>query len=297
MPIPTDPIPQNLPKSVTLIEVGPRDGFQMEKTVIPTQMKVEIIEGLIAAGFKHIQVTAFVHPDRVPQLADAETLVKALAKHPDVIYNALVLNTRGLNRAIAAGMASVEISVSASDTHSLKNTGVTNARALNEALEMIRTARKNGCHIRAGIQCAFGCAYEGNISQTRVLEMTSRYLSEGIDMLAIADTTGMGTPAMMTDLLEKILPLAGGVPLVLHLHDTRGLGPANVLAAMTCGVTHFDTALGGLGGCPFIPGAPGNIGTEKTVDMLHRMNIETGIDSARVRRCAERVLSLRHLFC
>jgi hydroxymethylglutaryl-CoA lyase len=287
----------DLPKNVTLIEVGPRDGFQMEKTVIPTQMKVEIIDGLVAAGFKHIQVTAFVHPGRVPQLADAETLVKALAKHPDVIYNALVLNTRGLNRALAAGMSSVEISVSASDTHSRKNAGVTHARALEEALAMIRTAQKNGCQVRAGIQCAFGCAYEGSISQPRVLEMASCYLSEGIDMLAIADTTGMGTPEMMTDLLEKILPLAGDVPVVLHLHDTKGLGLANVMAAMTCGVTHFDTALGGLGGCPFIPGAPGNIGTEKTVDMLHRMKIETGIDSALVTRCAERVLSLRHLFC
>jgi hydroxymethylglutaryl-CoA lyase len=286
-----------LPKKVTLIEVGPRDGFQMEKTIIPTQMKVEIIDGLVAAGFKHIQVTAFVRPDRLPQLADAETLVKALAKHPGVVYNALVLNIRGLNRALAAGMASIEISVSASDTHSRKNAGVTHAQALEEALAMIRTAQTNGCHVRAGIQCAFGCAYEGSISQTRVLEMASRYLSEGIDMLAVADTTGMGTPAMMTDLLEKILPLAGDVPVVLHLHDTKGLGLANVMAAMTCGVTHFDTALGGLGGCPFIPGAPGNIGTEKTVDMLHRMNIETGIDSALVRRCAERVLSLRHLFC
>jgi hydroxymethylglutaryl-CoA lyase len=287
----------NLPKNVTLIEVGPRDGFQMEKTVIPTQMKVEIIDGLVAAGFKHLQVTAFVHPARVPQLADAEFLVKALAKHPDVLYNALVLNTRGLNRAMAAGMASVEISVSASDTHSRKNTGVTHSQALAEALAMIRTARKNGCHVRAGIQCAFGCAYEGHISQTRVLEMASRYLSEGVDMLAIADTTGMATPEIMTDLLKKIRPLAGDVPVALHLHDTKGLGLANVLAAMTCGVTHFDTALGGLGGCPFIPGAPGNIGTEKTIDMLHRMNIETGIDSALVRHCTERVLSLRHLFC
>jgi hydroxymethylglutaryl-CoA lyase len=288
----------DLPDKVTLIEVGPRDGFQMEKMVIPTAVKVEIISGLVAAGFKHLQVTAFVHPDRVPQLADAEELIKALPKHSDVMYNALVLNARGLARAIAAEMPSVEISVSASDTHSRKNAGVTHAQALHDALGMIATAQqKSGCHIRAGIQCAFGCAYEGNIPQDRVLEMASRFLSAGTDMLAIADTTGMGTPPMMIDLLKKLIPLAAGVPVVLHLHDTKGLGLANVLAAMASGVTHFDTAFGGLGGCPFVPGAPGNIGTEKTVDMLHHMNIETGINSALVKIYAERVLSFRRSFC
>lgn len=291
---PTDPIAQNLPDKVTLIEVGPRDGFQMEKSILPTQLKVSVINGLVDAGFKHLQVTAFVHPGRVPQLADAEELVKALPKRADVVYNALVLNPRGLSRALKAGMRSVEISVSASDTHSRKNTGAPHAQALQDALEMIRTARKSGCHVRAGIQCAFGCAYEGRVPQDRVLEMAGRYLREGIDMLAIADTTGMGTPAMMSGLLKEILPLAADVPVVLHLHDTKGLGQANVLAAMACGVTHFDTALGGLGGCPFIPGAPGNISTEKTVDMLHRMNIETGIDSAKVKFHAERVLSQGH---
>jgi hydroxymethylglutaryl-CoA lyase len=287
----------DLPDKVTLIEVGPRDGFQMEKMFIPTGVKVEIISGLVAAGFKHLQVTAFVHPDRVPQLADAEELVKALPKHPDVIYNALVLNARGLARAIAAEMASVEISVSASDTHSRKNAGVTHAQALHEALSMIATAQKSGCHIRAGIQCAFGYAYEGSIPRARVLEMASRFLNAGIDMLAIADTTGMGTPTMMTDLLKELIPLAAGVPVVLHLHDTKGLGLANVLAAMASGVTHFDTALGGLGGCPFVPGAPGNIGTEKTVDMLQQLHIETGIDSGKVKICAERVRPFQDLFC
>jgi hydroxymethylglutaryl-CoA lyase len=287
----------DLPDKVTLIEVGPRDGFQMEKGVIPTPVKVEIIEGLIAAGFKHIQVTAFVHPGRVPQLADAEVLLNTLPKHADVVYNALVLNARGLERAIASGVASVEISVSASDTHSRKNVGLSHARALNEALQMIKTARKSGRHIRAGVQCAFGCAYEGTISRDRVLDMACRFLNTGIDMLAIADTTGMGTPERMTDLLNKLLPLAAGVPVVLHLHDTNGLGLANLLAAMASGVTHFDTALGGLGGCPFVPGAPGNIGSEQTLDMLHRMNIKTGIDSTLVKIQAERVLSLRGLFC
>jgi hydroxymethylglutaryl-CoA lyase len=284
---------QKLPEKVTLIEVGPRDGFQMEKGVIPTPVKIDVIKGLIEAGFKHLQVTAFVHPERVPQLADAEQLVKALPILPDVIYNALVLNHRGLARALAAGMASVEISVSASDTHSRKNVGMTHAQALQEAMEMIRTAQKSGCHIRAGIQCAFGCAYEGNIPPDRVLDMSRRFRDAGIDMLAIADTTGMGTPATVTRLLKKLLPLATGVPVVLHLHDTKSLGFANLLAALASGVTHFDTALGGLGGCPFVPDAPGNLGTEKTVDMLHRMNISTGIDSALVKIHAERVLSFR----
>lgn len=286
----------DLPDKVTLIEVGPRDGFQMEKRVIPTPLKVEIIGGLVEAGFKHIQVTAFVHPDRVPQLADAEALFKTLPKRADVVYNALVLNAKGLSRAIASGVASVEISVSASDTHSRKNAGLTHDQALNEALGMIRTAQTSRCHIRAGIQCAFGCAYEGAIPHDRVLEMARRFLDAGIDMLAIADTTGMGTPARTTHLLKELLPLAAGVPVVLHLHDTKGLGLANLHAAMASGVTYFDTALGGLGGCPFVPGAPGNIGTEKTVDMLHRMHIETGIDSGLVKIFSERVLSFRRLF-
>lgn len=279
------------PETVTLIEVGPRDGFQQEKKFIPTELKVEIISGLVDAGFREIQVTAFVHPKRIPQLADAEALVAALPARPGVRYNALVLNPRGLTRAMRTGIESVEISVSASDTHSRKNMGLGREQALAQALAMIDTAKNHGIHVRAGIQCVFGCAYEGPVPPARGMEMAHAYLEAGCDMLAIADTTGMATPRMLEDFLETLMPSVAPVPVVMHLHDTQGMGMANVRAAMACGATRFDTALGGWGGCPFVPGASGNIATETTVEMMNRLNIETRIDIDKVAACTRRIRS------
>lgn len=281
----------HLPQAVTLIEVGPRDGFQREKKIIPTELKVEIIAGLVEAGFRQIQVTAFVHPGRIPQLADAEQLLAALPNGPNIRYNALVLNTRGLERALRTGIESVEISVSASDTHSRKNMGQGRKQALAQALTMIGLAKKHGLHVRAGIQCVFGCAYEGPVPPARGIEMARAYMTAGCDLLAIADTTGMATPPMIERFLKALMPATIPVPVVMHLHNTHGLALANVHAAMACGVTRFDTALGGLGGCPFVPGASGNIATENAVRMMNRMNIDTGIDIARVAKCTERIRS------
>lgn len=284
-----DNAPPDLPRAVTLIEVGPRDGLQSEEKILPTTAKVEIISDLAAAGVKMIQVGAFVSPRRIPQMADTDRLPALLPLIPDVTYNYLVLSRSGFERALRSGAASVEISASVSDTHSRKNTGMSREKAVSNAVMMIGEAGGLGLHVRSSIQCAFGCAYEGDIDPESVLSTARAFLHHNPDMLVLADTTGMATPESVKILLERLLPEAGDISVALHLHDTRGLGLANVVAAMTLGVTHFDTALAGMGGCPFVPGAAGNISTEATARMLSEMNIRTGIDIDGVARCAERL--------
>jgi len=279
----------NLPNKVTLIEVGPRDGFQFEKKIIPTRLKAEIIFGLVEAGLKDIQVTSLVHPEVVPQMADAEELLKRLPKRNDVRYSALVLNEKGVERAHLSGLQHIEISISASDTHSRKNAGMPFEKAMEAGKEMIRLAREYKMEIRAGVQCAFGCVYEGRIPEKRVLKIAADFLEKGIQTLAISDTTGMADPLLIQNLLKKLMPKVGNTPVVLHLHDTRGLGLVNVMAAMECGVTRFDTALAGMGGCPFVSGAAGNIATEDTAWLMKSLNIETGIDISKVAKCSQKL--------
>ncbi len=279
----------NLPGKVTLIEVGPRDGFQFEKKIIPTNLKVEIISGLVEAGLKDIQVTSFVHPDVIPQMADAETLFKCLPKRNDVRYSALVLNEKGVERARLSGLQHIEISISASDTHSRKNAGMPFEKAVEAGKEMIRLAQEYKMEIRAGIQCVFGCVYEGRIPEERVLKIVTDFLKIGIQTLAISDTTGMADPLLIKNLITKLMPEVGNTPVVLHLHDTRGLGLVNIMAAMECGVTRFDTALAGMGGCPFVSGAAGNIATEDTAWLMKSLSIETGVDISTVAKCSQKL--------
>ena len=279
----------NLPDKVTLIEVGPRDGFQFEKKIIPTNLKAEIISGLVYAGLKDIQVTSFVHPEVVPQMADAEELLRHLPKKENVRYSALVLNEKGVERAHLSGLQHLEISISASDTHSRKNAGMPFEKALEMGKDMIRLAQEYKMEIRAGIQCAFGCVYEGRISEERVLKIANDFLEIGIQTLAISDTTGMANPLSIQNLTKKLMPEAGNTPVVLHLHDTRGLGLVNVMAAMECGVTRFDTALAGMGGCPFVSGAAGNIATEDAAWLMKSLNIETGVDISKVAKCSQKL--------
>jgi hydroxymethylglutaryl-CoA lyase len=279
----------NFPEKVTLIEVGPRDGFQFEKRIIPTNLKVEIISGLVDSNIKDIQVTSFVHPDVVPQMADAEDLLKRLPKRNDVRYGALVLNEKGVERARLSGLEHIEISISASDTHSRKNAGMPFEKAVETGKKMIRLAQEYKMEIRAGIQCAFGCVYEGGIPEERVLNIASDFIKLGIQTLAISDTTGMANPLLIKNLIKKLMPEVGNIPTVLHLHDTRGLGLVNVMAAMECGVTRFDTALAGMGGCPFVSGAAGNIATEDTAWLMKSLNIETGVDISKVAKCSQKL--------
>ncbi|MFO7665383.1 MAG: hydroxymethylglutaryl-CoA lyase [Desulfobacterales bacterium] len=276
----------NLPETATLIEVGPRDGFQFEKKIIPTKLKLKIINGLLDAGIKNIQVTSFVNPSIVPQMGDAEELISLLPKNRDAVFSCLVLNEKGLHRAENAGIKHVEISISASDTHSRKNSGMSFETAFARARKMIRFGKSRGMNIRAGIQCAFGCAYEGDISVERVTQTAKIYAESGADMIAVSDTTGMANPVTVKNVIEHLTPVICNLPIVIHLHDTRGLGLANVFAALECGINHFDTALAGMGGCPFVPGASGNISTEDTVNMMESMNIKTGIEIHKLAACS-----------
>jgi len=243
----------NLPDTVTLIEVAARDGFQVESKPIPTHLKVETIDALSEAGVRQIQVTSFVHPKWVPQLADAEEVCRSMSRKPGVIYSALALNKKGVERAHAAGINHLDLSISVSDTHSRKNTNVSLPEAMKNLREMVDLAGQEEMELRVGLQCVFGCAYEGPIPSERVLEMAEEIFSMEIDMFSLADTTGMANPLQVKQLLSKLLPLLGDTPVILHLHDTRGSGLANLVAALECGVTYFDTALAGLGGVPLYP--------------------------------------------
>jgi hydroxymethylglutaryl-CoA lyase len=231
-------------------------------------------------------VTSFVHPQRVPQMADAESLLRALPAWENVDLSGLVLNRQGLERAHRAGLRQVEISISASDTHSRKNTGMPLDEAFQRGQEMVALARKYGMYVRAGIQCAFGCVYDGAIPLQRVVDMARVFIDQGAAALALADTTGMADPPAIRRMVTEVHLAAGETPLICHLHDTRGLGLVNLMAALECGVTRFDTALAGMGGCPFVAGAAGNIATEDTVYLLDRLQVKTGISIKEVAACS-----------
>jgi hydroxymethylglutaryl-CoA lyase len=267
---------------ITIEEQGPRDGFQVETVSIPTELKIKWIEDAVRAGVKRIQMSSFVHPKLVPQMADAEAICAGVRKQEGVIYSGLVLNVRGVERAIKAGLTHIAISMSASDTHSRKNANKSIEESLVEFAEMVKVAKEEGLIVRGGIQSAFGCRYEGQISEQFVIDLAKRHLDLGIDELSLADSTGMGNPVQMKRIMSQIMPFTGNLPVFLHLHDTEGKGIANMIAAIDCGVTHFDTAFGGLGGCPFIKGATGNIATEDVVHCLHQMGFETGIDNQKM---------------
>ena len=278
-----------LPGKVTLTEVGLRDGIQIESRLVPTGMKLELIAALVAAGLKKFQVTAFVHPDRVPQMADAEALISRLPDYKGVVFTGLVLNPAGVERARDAGLRHVEVSVSASDTHSRKNAGLPLERARETAVEMVARAKEAGLTARAGIQCAFGCVYEGAVPVRRIKKMAAAYVRAGADELALADTTGMATPAAVKGLLTAVGNVADDTPRSLHLHDTRGLGLVNLVKALETGVTRFDASFGGMGGCPFVKDAAGNIATEDTVYLLSSLGIDSGIDIQKVAGCSRRM--------
>jgi hydroxymethylglutaryl-CoA lyase len=266
------------PERVIIEEQGLRDGLQPEKVIIPTDKKIELINSVADAGVKRIQVTSFVHPRLVPQMADAEAVCKRLDHSRDVVYSGLVLNQKGLQRAADAALKHVAASISASDTHSRKNANASLPEARKRIADMVRLGKKNGLIIRGGLQCVFGCRFEGRIDKNVVFDMIKEQLDLGIDEVALADSTGMAHPNSIQEIAGQVLELAGHIPVYLHLHDTEGKGLANVIAALAVGIFHFDTAFGGMGGCPFIKGASGNISTEDLVFMLGQMGIHTGID-------------------
>jgi len=282
-----------LPKRVVIEEQGFRDGLQPEKVIIPTERKIELINAVADAGIKRIQVTSFVHPKLVPQMADAEAVCKRLDHTRDVVYSGLVLNEKGMQRAADAGLKHVGASISASDTHSRKNANASLPEARQRFVKMVRQGKQYNLTIRGGLQCVFGCRFEGRIDKTVVFDLIKEQLDLGIDEVALADSTGMAHPNSISEIAGHVRELAGDIPLYLHLHDTEGKGLANAVAALGVGLSHFETAFGGMGGCPFIKGASGNISTEDLVFMLGQMGIHTGVDIhklAQVSRSLETVI-------
>lgn len=278
------------PHAVTIVEVGPRDGFQLVGRVIPTEIKLRVIGALYEAGVRDMEVTSFVSPKAVPQFADAEDVAREALRLPGLRASALVPNLRGLERALGAGIRSVTVVVGATDAFNSANVRMTVAQSL-EQLTAIAAAVRGvpDVAVEAGIAVAFGCPYTGPVPLRAVEAIVDRATAVGITSVSLGDTIGVGTPAQVAGAVACVMRAHPGVHLALHLHDTRGMGLANVLAGMDAGVTTFDAAIGGLGGCPFAPGATGNIATDDTNFMLLGMGIETGIDQNGLLACGRLV--------
>ncbi|GAC1583589.1 MAG: hydroxymethylglutaryl-CoA lyase [Candidatus Velthaea sp.] len=272
-----------LPKHVKICEVGPRDGLQNEKITVSADDKIRYIDMLIDAGFEDLEVTSFVSPKAVPQLADADDVFTRFNHVPGRRYIVLVPNERGLDRALAAGVREIAVFTAASDTFTQKNIGMTIDRSIETFASVVKRAKAEGIWVRASVSVAFGCPFEGNVPLESVVRVSQRLLEIGVDELSIADTIGIGTPNQVFDIVGALLPHVPLDRLGLHFHDTRGTALANTVAALQTGVHIFDSSAGGLGGCPFAPGATGNVATEDLLYMLHGMGIPTGIDLAKVR--------------
>jgi hydroxymethylglutaryl-CoA lyase len=267
----------DLPERLSLREVGPRDGLQNEDPV-PTDAKVALIDALSGTGVGRIEAVSFVHPKAIPQMADADAVWSAVTRNPDVRYSALVPNLRGAERALAAGFREIEVVVSASDTHNRKNINRSTEESLDDIAALIDLVHGQGATCQVVVATAWGCPYEGDVPVERVVGVAARALRDGADGLSYGDTTGMATPSRVTRLVGQTRSALPDVPLNLHFHNTRGTGLANVLAALELGVSDFDASVGGLGGCPYAPGATGNIATEELVHMVEDMGVATGIN-------------------
>ena len=262
-----------------IIDVSPRDGLQNEATLLSTATKVELISRLADAGVRRLEATSFVHPKAVPAMADAEDVMAAVPQDRDVSYIGLVLNRRGLDRAIAAGCDEVNYAVVVTDTFSQRNQGTTSDEGIEVWKEIAREARAAGIRPSLVVSVAFGCPFEGEVPAGRVAEVVERCLDEPPERLSLADTIGVAAPTDVKERFEAIAPIVPpDVQLGTHFHNTRGTGLANVVAALDLGIRSFDASLGGLGGCPFAPNATGNIVTEDLAYMLHRMGLDTGLD-------------------
>jgi hydroxymethylglutaryl-CoA lyase len=278
-----------LPARVTICEVGPRDGFQIEPDWIPTEVKVEVIDRLSEAGVPRIEATSFVHPKVVPQMRDAEAVMARIRRRPGTVYAALVPNDKGAVRAIEAGVDRLHTVVSASESHNLANVNMTVAESIERLRAVMQVAERAGVPVGGGISTSFGCPFEGEVPLARLADVVGRLVDIGARAIALADTTGMANPRQVTRTLEHLIPRFPGVEWTLHTHDTRAMAIPNILAALACGVTHVDSSIGGLGGCPFAPGASGNVCTEDLVHGLHAMGVETGIDLDRLVATSRRV--------
>lgn len=265
-------------RRIEIVEVGPRDGLQNEATLLSTATKVEFIERAIAAGLRRVEVTSFVHPKKVPQMADAEDVLKALARRDGVHYVGLVLNRRGFDRAAAAGCNEIGMAVVASDTFNQRNQGATTEESIAAWADIAAAAHAAGIRPQVTVSAAFGCPFEGEMPVARVVEIARRVAEAQPYEIALADTIGVGVPSQVTELVGRVREALPGMRLRCHFHNTRNTGIANAYAAVEAGVTALDASIGGIGGCPFAPAATGNIPTEDLLYMLTRMGVATGVD-------------------
>jgi hydroxymethylglutaryl-CoA lyase len=267
----------DLPGAISLREVGPRDGLQNEAPV-PTDAKVALIDALSRTGVSRIEAVSFVHPRAIPQMADADAVWAQVKRADDVRYSALVPNLRGAQRALDAGFAEIEVVLSASDTHNKRNINRSTAESLDDIAGVIDAVHAAGATCQVIVATAWGCPYEGDIPVELVVGVASRAVRDGADSIAFGDTTGMATPTRVEALVGAVRSAHPEIGLNLHFHNTRGTGLANVLAALRLGVSDFDASVGGLGGCPYAPGASGNIASEELVHMVEDMGVATGVD-------------------
>lgn len=275
-----------LPERVSVYEVGPRDGLQNEARQVATADKVRFIDGLVAAGITNIEITSFVSPKWIPQLSDSAEVARSVKRPPGVVMSALVPNRRGLDAAMAAGMRDVAVFLSSSETHNKKNVNKTISETLDAFADVVPPAVAAGLRVRAYVSTVFGCPYEGEVAVDVVEALTEKLLTLGCYQLALSDTIGVANPRQVEEVLGRIMPRYPQPAIAVHMHDTQGTALANCLIAMTMGVTTLDAAAGGLGGCPYAPGASGNLATEDLVAMLHSMGIQTGIDLDRLVECS-----------
>jgi len=264
---------------VTVVEVGPRDGLQNEAAAVPTDVKVAFVDALSATGLSVVEATAFVSPKAIPQLADGEEVFRRIVKRPGVRYPVLVPNERGLDRAEASGAREIAVFTAASETFNRRNINASIDESFARFVPVIRRARESGMRVRGYVSCGFGCPYEGSVPPAAVARVARRLLNAGCDEVSVGDTIGVGVPTQVPEVVERCV--AEGLPLArlaLHFHDTRGTALANVAEGLRQGVRIFDASAGGLGGCPYAPGAAGNVATEDLLYLLHGMGYETGVD-------------------
>lgn len=271
-------MPNNLSGRVRLVEVGPRDGLQNERVVLPTADKLEFISRLVAAGCQTLEVASFVRPDRVPQMADAAEVISGLPTSPSVRYIALVPNRRGLERALNTGAQAIAVFTAASETFNQKNIGKSIAESLAEFRPLVAEAKAAGLWVRGYVSTAFICPYEGPIAPAQVTPVAAELLAQGVDEISIGDTIGRAEPEDVSRLTDALLPHLPLPQFAYHFHDTSGQAITNVARALTYGIAIFDASASGLGGCPFAPGAPGNLATEQLIRYLTELGIETGIN-------------------
>lgn len=276
-----------LPEKVILKEVGPRDGLQNEQQFIPTKDKIQWIDKITDAGVNYVEISSFVHPKWVPQLEDAADVAKGIKRKEGVTYAALVPNAKGLERALKADVNEVSVFMSATETHNQKNINKSIEETFPVLAEVIEGAAQIKVKTRGYISTVFGCPFEGKVDVENVIKIADHLFEAGIEELSLGDTIGVANPLQVEKVLETLLQRFPADKLALHFHDTRGTALANVLASLQAGITTFDGSVGGLGGCPYAPGATGNVATEDLLYMLKEMNIETGIDMDKLLGCSQ----------